>query len=36
MLMAGCQAYLTDLNGGIEVQDSEVDWVMQDQNNRIN
>lgn len=24
------KAYLTDLNGGIEVQDSEVDWVMQE------
>ena len=24
------QAYLTDLNGGIDVEDSEVDWVMKE------
>lgn len=29
-LQTPCEAYLTDLNGGIEVEDSEVEWVMKE------
>ena len=29
------EAYLTDLNGGLEVQDREVDWVMKDTLNGV-